>query len=111
VRIAGASRQPAIADDQRATDGGRTLSSGSASLRDALWQSFSGWVQFDAEANRQLGASLWNADVAPDVLALLKCRSTADVQQAVRMASDHGAPISTPGGGHDWAAAPQVAEA
>jgi len=78
------------------------MNSGSASLQDALRQSLSGSVQFDAEANRQLGASLWNADVAPDVLALVKCRSTAAVQQAVRMASDHGAPISTLGGGHDW---------
>jgi UDP-N-acetylenolpyruvoylglucosamine reductase len=37
------------------------------------------------------------------VFALVKCTSTADVQQAVRIASDHGASISTLGGGHDWA--------
>jgi FAD/FMN-containing dehydrogenase len=79
------------------------MDSGSASLRDALRQSFSGSVQFDSEANRKLGSSLWNADVAPDVLALVKCRSTADAQQAVWVASDHGAPISALGGGHDWA--------
>jgi FAD/FMN-containing dehydrogenase len=79
------------------------MNSGSASLRAALRQSLSGSVRFDAEANRQLGASLWNAAVVPDVLALVTCGSTADVQQAVRIASDHGAPISTLGGGHDWA--------
>ena len=79
------------------------MNNGKASLRDALQRSLSGSVQFDAEANRQIGASLWNADVAPDVLALVECRSAADVQQAVRVASDYGALISTLGGGHDWA--------
>jgi FAD/FMN-containing dehydrogenase len=79
------------------------MGSDSASLRAALRRSLSGSVQFDAEANRQLAASLWNADVTPDVLALVECTNTADVQQAVRIASDHGAPLSTLGGGHDWA--------
>ena len=79
------------------------MNSGNASLRAALRQTLSGSVQLDAEANRRLGAALWNADVAPDVLALVTCGSAADVQQAVRIASDHGAPISTLGGGHDWA--------
>src|SRR5262249_39064133 len=87
----------------RPTDGSKYMKSGSASLRDALRQSLPGSVQFDVEANRQLGAALWNADVAPDVLALVKCKRPADVVQAVRIASDHGAPISTLGGGHDWA--------
>lgn len=79
------------------------MDGGWASLRDALRRSLPGLVELDAEANRQLGASLWNANAAPDVLALVKCRSIADVQQAVRTASDHGVPISTLGGGHDWA--------
>ena len=87
------------------------MNSGNTSLRDALRQSLSGSVQFDAEANRQLRASLWNAGVAPDVLALVKCRSAADVQQAVRVASDHGRRFPHWAADMIGPAAPQVAGA
>ena len=35
--------------------------------------------------------------------AVVHCRTTEDVQLAIRMARDYGLPLSVRGGGHHWA--------
>lgn len=46
---------------------------------------------------------VWNAEVTGRPLVVARCRSTSDVQAAVRVARAAGVPLSVLGGGHDWA--------
>jgi len=46
---------------------------------------------------------LWNAQVKGRPSVVARCRTTADVQAAVRTARSAGMPLSVLGGGHDWA--------
>lgn len=46
---------------------------------------------------------VWNAEVTARPLVVARCRSTSDVQAAVRAARAAGVPLSVLGGGHDWA--------
>ena len=46
---------------------------------------------------------LWNARVSAVPAVVARCRTTADVQAAVRAARSAGLPLSVRGGGHDWA--------
>jgi FAD/FMN-containing dehydrogenase len=46
---------------------------------------------------------LWNAQVKGHPAVVARCRTTADVQAAVRAAQAAGMPLSVLGGGHDWA--------
>ncbi|PZG13857.1 FAD-binding oxidoreductase [Nonomuraea aridisoli] len=45
---------------------------------------------------------LWNAQVMARPSVVARCRTTADVQAAVRAARSAGMPLSVLGGGHDW---------
>jgi FAD/FMN-containing dehydrogenase len=45
----------------------------------------------------------WNAQVRARPSVVARCRTTADVQAAVRAARSAGVPLSVLGGGHDWA--------
>src|SRR5215471_8067402 len=45
----------------------------------------------------------WNAQVNKRPAVVARCRTTADVQAAVRAARSAGMPLSVLGGGHDWA--------
>lgn len=46
---------------------------------------------------------IWNAAVRHRPALVVRPRTAADVQEAVRVARDHGIPLSVLGGGHDWA--------
>jgi FAD/FMN-containing dehydrogenase len=46
---------------------------------------------------------LWNAQARECPAVVARCRTTADVQAAVRAARSAGMPLSVLGGGHDWA--------
>jgi hypothetical protein len=46
---------------------------------------------------------LWNAQVKGRPAVVARCRTTADVQAAVRAARSAGMPLSVLAGGHDWA--------
>lgn len=48
-------------------------------------------------------SALWNARVSGAPAVVARCRTTADVQAAVRAARSAGLPLSVLGGGHDWA--------
>ena len=45
----------------------------------------------------------WNAQVTGRPSIVARCRTTTDVQAAVRAARSAGVPLSVLGGGHDWA--------
>jgi hypothetical protein len=46
---------------------------------------------------------IWNRAVESQPALFAMCKTTADVQAAVRVARRHGLPLSVRGGGHDWA--------
>ncbi|MFD7659251.1 FAD-binding oxidoreductase [Actinosynnema sp. NPDC059797] len=48
------------------------------------------------------GRRVWNGLVDRRPAAVVRCADAADVADAVRVARDHGAPLSVRGGGHDW---------
>ncbi|MFD2470561.1 FAD-binding oxidoreductase [Amycolatopsis silviterrae] len=48
-------------------------------------------------------ATVWNAAAVARPAVVVECRSTADVQAAVRAARELGLPLSVRSGGHDWA--------
>jgi FAD/FMN-containing dehydrogenase len=48
-------------------------------------------------------SQVWNAQVSGCPAVVARCRTTADVQAAVRAARTVGMPLSVLGGGHDWA--------
>ncbi len=54
-------------------------------------------------AGQKAREALWSKAATVDPAALVECRGVADVQNAVRIARDHGVPVSVLGGGHDWA--------
>jgi FAD/FMN-containing dehydrogenase len=49
------------------------------------------------------GPRIWNAAVQHRPALVVEARSARDVQEAIRVAGDHGIPLSVLGGGHDWA--------
>ena len=50
-----------------------------------------------------VASRVWNAQVAHQPLAVIRCATTSEVQAAVRAAGAAGVPLSVRGGGHDWA--------
>jgi hypothetical protein len=46
---------------------------------------------------------IWNGAVAHRPALIAQCRTSGDVQCAIRIARQHGIPLSVRGGGHDWA--------
>ena len=47
--------------------------------------------------------AIWAKPVGPMPRAVVHCRTTEDVQSAIRAARDCGLPLSVRGGGHHWA--------
>ena len=47
--------------------------------------------------------AIWAKPVGPMPQAVVHCRTTEDVQLAIRTARDCGLPLSVRGGGHHWA--------
>ncbi|WP_217809321.1 FAD-binding oxidoreductase [Mycobacterium simiae] len=46
---------------------------------------------------------IWNAAVHHHPALIMQAESPRDVREAIRVARDHGLPLSVLGGGHDWA--------
>jgi len=65
-------------------------------------QSLSGTVVTEPSAIAAL-ARPWNAQVRARPSVVVRCRTAADAQAAVRAAGSAGVPLSVLGGGHDWA--------
>ena len=62
-----------------------------------------GRVSLSGEHGYAAAAAIWAKPVGPLPRAVVHCRTTDDVQSAIRTARDCGLPLSVRGGGHDWA--------
>jgi FAD/FMN-containing dehydrogenase len=57
------------------------------------------WGDYDYARTRRV----WNGAVESQPALFAVCETSADVQTAVRIARQHGIPLSVRGGGHGWA--------
>ena len=62
-----------------------------------------GRVSLPGEDGYAAATAIWAKPVGPMPRAVVHCRTTEDVQLAIRTARDCGLPLSVRGGGHDWA--------
>jgi len=60
-------------------------------------------VSLPGEDGYAAGTAIWAKPVGPMPRAVVHCRTTEDVQAAIRTARDCGLPLSVRGGGHHWA--------
>ena len=60
-------------------------------------------VSLPGEDGYAAATAIWAKPVGPLPRAVVHCRTTDDVQLAIRTARDCGLPLSVRGGGHDWA--------
>lgn len=70
---------------------------------DELAMSLPGCVHLPGSPAYLDGVTLWNGAVTRRPAAVVRPRSSADVQTAVRFARDRRIAITVRGGGHDWA--------
>jgi len=61
-------------------------------------------VSLPGEDGYAAATAIWAKPVGPMPRAIVHCRTTEDVQLAIRAARDCRLPLSVRGGGHDWAA-------
>ena len=62
-----------------------------------------GRVSLPGEDGYAAATAVWAKPVGPMPRAVVHCRTTEDVQLAIRTARDYGLPLSVRGGGHHWA--------
>ena len=62
-----------------------------------------GRVSFPGEDGYAAATAIFAKPVGPMPRAVVHCRTTEDVQSAIRAARDCGLPLSVRGGGHHWA--------
>ena len=60
-------------------------------------------VSLPGEHGYAAATAIWAKPVGPMPRAVVHCRTTEDVQLAIRTARDCGLPLSVRGGGHHWA--------
>jgi FAD/FMN-containing dehydrogenase len=60
-------------------------------------------VSLPGEDGYAAATAIWAKPVGPMPRAVVHCRTTEDVQSAIRTARDCGLPLSVRGGGHHWA--------
>ncbi|MCX4746156.1 FAD-binding oxidoreductase [Kitasatospora sp. NBC_01287] len=77
----------------------RETAEAAAALRAAL----GGEVLVAADPGYDQARQVWNAAVDHHPAVLVRCAGEKDVRAAVRIAREHGLPLSVRGGGHDWA--------
>ena len=68
-----------------------------------LDQQLSGRLSRPGDQRYAAATAIWAKPVGPMPHAVAHCRTTQDVQSAIRAARDCGLPLSVRGGGHDWA--------
>jgi FAD/FMN-containing dehydrogenase len=61
-----------------------------------------GRVSLPGQDGYAAATAIWAKPVGPMPWAVVHCRTTEDVQSAIRTARDCGLPLSVRGGGHDW---------
>lgn len=61
-----------------------------------------GSVTSGYEAAQTLRAGLWNGMDKVNAAISVRCTSTSDLQNAIRIAAEQDLPVSVLGGGHDW---------
>jgi FAD/FMN-containing dehydrogenase len=61
-------------------------------------------VSLAGEDSYDAATAIWAKPAGPMPRAVVHCRTTEDVQLAIRTARDCDLPLSVRGGGHDWAA-------
>jgi FAD/FMN-containing dehydrogenase len=62
-----------------------------------------GRVSLPGEDGYAAATAIWAKPVGPMPRAVVHCRTTEDVQSAIRTGRDCGLPLSVRGGGHHWA--------
>ena len=60
-------------------------------------------VSLPGQEGYAAATAIWAKPVGPMPRAVIHCRTTEDVQLAIRTARDCGVPLSVRGGGHHWA--------
>ncbi|MGA7263110.1 MAG: FAD-binding protein, partial [Stellaceae bacterium] len=60
-------------------------------------------VSLPGQEGYAAATAIWAKPVGPMPRAVIHCRTTEDVQFAIRTARDCGVPLSVRGGGHHWA--------
>jgi FAD/FMN-containing dehydrogenase len=73
------------------------------SIADELRAAISGDISLPSDKSYEAARRVFNAAVPHRPAVIVFCRSTTDVQAAVRVAIHHGMPLSVRGGGHHWA--------
>lgn len=61
-----------------------------------------GTIYSGHEAGQTLRTGLWNGMDEVNAPISVRCTSTSDLQNAIRIAAVHDVPVSVLGGGHDW---------
>lgn len=74
-----------------------------AKVVDALSRCLRGTVLRPEEPRFAIGRRVWNAAIDRNPAALVLCDDAEDVALAVRIAADHGVPVTVRGGGHNVA--------
>ncbi len=69
----------------------------------SLSQQLPGRVSLQGDKRYIAATSIWAKPLKRMPQAVVHCRTTGDVQAAIRAARDRGLPLSVRGGGHDWA--------
>jgi hypothetical protein len=68
-----------------------------------LAERLTGGVSRPGDGRYAAATAIWAKPVGPMPRAIAHCRTTEDVQSAIRAARDCNLPLSVRGGGHDWA--------
>jgi FAD/FMN-containing dehydrogenase len=68
-----------------------------------LKEQLPGRISFPGEDGYAAATAIWAKPVGPMPRAVVHCRTTEDVQLAIRTARECGLPLSVRGGGHHWA--------
>ena len=68
-----------------------------------LEQQLPGRVSMPGDERYAAATAIWAKPIGPLPRAVVHCRTTEDVQVAIRAARNASLPLSVRGGGHDWA--------
>jgi hypothetical protein len=80
-----------------------SLTSAAAAAAAELRASMRGAVLVPTDAPYDGARRIWNGVVDRQPAVIARCTQAQDVVVAVRVAREHGLPLSVRGGGHDWA--------
>jgi hypothetical protein len=82
---------------------GRTMIDGVRLILHRLGEQLPGRVSMPGDAGYIAATDIWAKPIDRVPRAIVHCRTSGDVQLAIRAARESGVPLSVRGGGHDWA--------